>query len=278
MKNAEMTHNAKRDATVCRDDETSSSSEDDEDFKTLSLSRSSESSTTSVEEPGNHSRSKSQSPTSRSRSSAPAVGSRKDDASALLSSTSPKAISKRPQAPGQHNVRYEMTTEIRRAIIQAHNALMDAAAQGKFKEAAGLIVSGIDLAWPDIDGMTALHHAAQNGHLYLDDLLVRSGASLQASTPDGYTPLALAVAHGNGAVVEYLIPHHYSSEAQADKNRDAPNKAGTETAIVSRSSHNASAQRPDLTAYELAAHAYMQEKERDNVDLLVDAVDKRKFP
>lgn len=271
---AEKTHSAKGYAAVYRDDETSSSS-DDEDFKTLSLSRSSESSTTSVEEPDNTGRSKSQSPTSRSRSSAPAVGSRKDDASSLLSATSPKTISKRPQAPGQHNVRYETTTEIRRALIQARNALLDAAAQGKFKEAAELIASGTDLAWPDIDGMTALHHAAQNGHLYLVDLLVRSGASLQASTPDGYTPLALAVAHGNGAVVEYLIPLHYSSEAQADKNSEAPNKAGTGTAIVSRRSHNPSAQRPDLTAYELAAHAYMQEKERDKVDLLVDAVDKR---
>lgn len=266
---------SKRNAGTCTDDETSSSSDDDPDFKTLSLSSSSEGSNTTVDGAGNNSRSESQSPTSRSRSSAPAVGGREDSASPLLSSASPKTISKRHHNPAQHNVRYELTTESRRTLIQAHNALMDAAAQGNFYKTAELIASGMDLAWPDIDGMTALHHAAQNGHLYIVDLLVRSGASVQASTPDSYTPLALAAAYGNGAVVEYLIPHHYSSTTQADKNRDAPAKAGTTTAIVSSSSHNASAQRPDLAAYELAAQAYMREKEGDNVDLLVDAVDKR---
>jgi ankyrin repeat protein len=171
---------------------------------------------------------------------------------------------------------FQLSTEQRRAIAQANNAFIAAADEGNFTQLEELIAAGVDIDKPDIDGWTALHHAARKGHLYIVDLLVRHRASVRATTPEGYTPLALAASQGNGAVVEYLIPHQYNA-TQGDKKANAPNIAGTPNAIMVRSAGPAPAPRVDLTVYESAAEAYLQQGESDNIESLVDAVEQGKL-
>src|SRR5713226_1155309 len=51
------------------------------------------------------------------------------------------------------------------------------------------------------DGATALHWAANRDDLETADLLIRSGANLNAANEYGETPLSLACANANAAMV-----------------------------------------------------------------------------
>ena len=42
-------------------------------------------------------------------------------------------------------------------------------------------------------GVTALHHAAQNGHNKICGVLIEAGARLDAKTSEGFTPLMIAL-------------------------------------------------------------------------------------
>ena len=68
----------------------------------------------------------------------------------------------------------------------------------------GLIVALLRLAGALYDGGTALHAAAYSGHLAGVEYLVGQGASLTATTNDGYTPKGLASSRGHTDVVAYL--------------------------------------------------------------------------
>jgi len=54
-------------------------------------------------------------------------------------------------------------------------------------------------------GNTALHYAAQNGHVELCEVLVRAGVSYDARTKVNRTPLHLAAQEGHLPVVQLLI-------------------------------------------------------------------------
>lgn len=58
----------------------------------------------------------------------------------------------------------------------------------------------IQMQW----GNTALHGAAEKGHIEIGKLLIDAGASLVLSTKDGQTPLDLARAHRNWAWVKEI--------------------------------------------------------------------------
>lgn len=97
--------------------------------------------------------------------------------------------------------------------------LFEYVARGDFNNANALIESGsVDPCAKRLDGSTALHKAAWNGHLRLVRLLVLhqcditalltlkmdNGANINVQDRRGYCPLYLAVVRKHNAVVEYL--------------------------------------------------------------------------
>src|SRR5687768_9642814 len=89
----------------------------------------------------------------------------------------------------------------------------DAAMRGDVDAVRALIKQGADVNAAQGDGMTALHWAAENGHVEMAQLLIRAGGSLTAVTRRGsHTPLHVAARSGRGPVIEALL------EAGADPN------------------------------------------------------------
>ena len=66
------------------------------------------------------------------------------------------------------------------------------------------INAGDDLNECECDGATALHLAAQKGHLEIVRLLAKNGADRRARNGEGKTPAEVATAEGNTAVAKYL--------------------------------------------------------------------------
>jgi ankyrin repeat protein len=99
------------------------------------------------------------------------------------------------------------------------------AAQSKNHEALrALIQKKADVNQPQSDGATALHWSAHWSDLEAADLLIASGAKIDANSRDGATPLFLAALNGSTPMVEKLL------RAGADPN--APVLPHGETALM----------------------------------------------
>jgi ankyrin repeat protein len=82
----------------------------------------------------------------------------------------------------------------------------DAAMRGDLTQVKSLLSAGRDVNAPQGDGMTALHWAADRGDLPMVELLLKSKASVRATTRmAGYTPLHIAAKGGHGAIVVALL-------------------------------------------------------------------------
>src|SRR5436305_7969415 len=68
-----------------------------------------------------------------------------------------------------------------------------------------LLRQRVNVNAPQVDGMTALHWAAYLDDLETSELLLRAHANVKAATRYGVTPLSLACANGNGALVDLLL-------------------------------------------------------------------------
>ncbi len=82
--------------------------------------------------------------------------------------------------------------------------LGSAAGKGDPNTVSTLIKSGADLDEKDIDGYTALHHAAMAGHTEVVRLLIENGADLKAER-NGFIPLHSAAYRGQVNVVRILL-------------------------------------------------------------------------
>lgn len=72
-------------------------------------------------------------------------------------------------------------------------------------------------------GKTALHLAAENGHMEICDILLRNKAFINSKTKLGVTPLHLACMQGHNKVVTLLVQaHKASTDATTSVSRDYP--------------------------------------------------------
>jgi len=100
--------------------------------------------------------------------------------------------------------------------------LIDATRSGEVATVARLITDGADVSEATGDGMTAVHWAAQSGHVAILEMLLDAGAEVDATTRIGsYTPLHLAGSQANSAIVEKLL------DAGADVNATTTNSLAT---------------------------------------------------
>lgn len=83
-------------------------------------------------------------------------------------------------------------------------ALHHAALQGHAEALDRLLDAGASVDVADRQGETPLHEAAKGGHLVVVERLVDSGADPGSRTDEGKTPLALAREAGHSEVVEWL--------------------------------------------------------------------------
>ncbi len=92
------------------------------------------------------------------------------------------------------------------AAFSPDTPLIDAARNGDAVAVGALLDRGADVNTAQGDGMTALHWAAERGHVAVAKHLVSASADVGAKTRiGGYTPLHLASRGGRGAVVRMLL-------------------------------------------------------------------------
>lgn len=80
-----------------------------------------------------------------------------------------------------------------------------------------LIKKGANFNAKDINGYTALHHAASNGDMKMVDLLINEGADVNATHDSGYTALHVATPRGNLEMVKFLIKKGADANAKAQE-------------------------------------------------------------
>jgi len=91
------------------------------------------------------------------------------------------------------------------AVDGADAPLADAAERADWAGIRTLLGRRVDPNGAQVDGMTALHWAAQLDDLETAKLLVDAGADVKAANRYGVTPLAAACTNGNRAMVELLL-------------------------------------------------------------------------
>ena len=101
--------------------------------------------------------------------------------------------------------------------------LTEAVRESDVSAVRALLRDGADVNASEPDGMTPLHWAAQLDALDTADVLIRAGADVAAATRYEMTPLFLACTNGSAPLVELLL------EAGADPNST---RSGGETALM----------------------------------------------
>jgi len=83
--------------------------------------------------------------------------------------------------------------------------LVDAVKRTDAAAVRALLQKRVDVNAQELDGSTALHWAVQQDGVDLVNLLIGSGADVQATNRYGVAPLSLACINGNFAIVERLL-------------------------------------------------------------------------
>jgi len=110
-----------------------------------------------------------------------------------------------------------------RNLNQPRKNLLDAADKGDIHEAKKLISEKADTEIKDLMlGNRPLHIAAQKGHINIVDLLIQSGAIVDAKNRSERTPLHLAAIKNHSNIIKLLIQNGADIEAQEKYNGYRP--------------------------------------------------------
>ena len=92
--------------------------------------------------------------------------------------------------------------------------LTSASLGGREQAVTLLLDSGADAEKPEaFRGRTAMHHAAERGHVRVMDILRTKGARIDARDKEGCTPLGRAVSYGCKEATSYLLDHGADANA-----------------------------------------------------------------
>jgi ankyrin repeat protein len=94
------------------------------------------------------------------------------------------------------------------------------ASLGRLDRVAEVLEANPDVNVCGIEGYTALHAAAENGHLKVIQFLIGRGASLNPRVESGETPLDLATQAGQHKAVELLRSIGAGQHAEIDAAAD----------------------------------------------------------
>src|SRR6187549_105625 len=86
--------------------------------------------------------------------------------------------------------------------VRGESPLADAVQKSDQARIKTLLAERVDINAAQIDGMTALHWAAQKNDTDTAKLLIKAGADAKATNRYGIDPLWLACQNGNGVLVE----------------------------------------------------------------------------
>jgi ankyrin repeat protein len=93
-------------------------------------------------------------------------------------------------------------TDVEGRNIKDESPLMLASLKGLLDVSSQLIKKGADVNKP---GWAPLHYAATHGHIEIMNLLLENHAYIDASSPNGSTPLMMAALYGTASAVKLLL-------------------------------------------------------------------------
>ncbi len=122
--------------------------------------------------------------------------------------------------PKDHPWQEELES-LAQAVRDENDPLYSAAGRGDTAEVSRLLASGVHPDPVTSNGWTPLHYAAKEGHLRIVELLVESGANVNARTTASYlstgagdTPLHWAAYETNSEIVRYLLSKGAAPDAR----------------------------------------------------------------
>lgn len=83
--------------------------------------------------------------------------------------------------------------------------LREAACAGNVDNVLRIVVQSVDVNSPDLDQQTALHHAAERGHVHCVKVLLAAGATPDQRDKDGLTPFDKAQGKQHTECAQLLI-------------------------------------------------------------------------
>ena len=106
-------------------------------------------------------------------------------------------------------------------LVDRFTSLPAAVVDGNEEVVARLLDNGANPNTKDRDGMSPLHHAAQQGHVRMATLLLEHGANPSMFSDNRTTPLHLAAWHGHDRLATLLLEHGANPVAE-DRWGDTP--------------------------------------------------------
>lgn len=103
------------------------------------------------------------------------------------------------------------------------SAFHEACQMGRFREVKLLLKYNAYLEGVDMDGNTALHHAAEGHSMKMCEFLVKKGLNVDVARNGGKTPLMSAITHKENLIpclqtIEYLVDHGANVNAKEEFN------------------------------------------------------------